>query len=217
MIKEDLTGKVFGRLTVLRAAEQRSKQGYIQWVCQCNCRDKTIIVVPSYKLKYGHTRSCGCLQRDTVIQMNRDREKNPAADRDTRLYRVWRGIRARTSYESQLSYKNYGGRGISICDEWHDDFSAFRNWALANGYSDDLTIDRLDIDGDYTPDNCRWATRKEQNNNQRSNIRLSFDGETHTASQWAEIMGITKDCIYKRIRRGYTIEAILKEFIERRK
>lgn len=123
---------------------------------------------------------------------------------------------ARTTYESQECYPNYGGRGVTVCDEWKNDYISFRDWARANGYMDDLSIDRIDSDGNYTPDNCRWATRKEQNNNQRSNIRLSFDGHTHTAAQWAEIMGITKSCIYKRINRGYSIEAILKEFIEKR-
>lgn len=103
-----------------------------------------------------------------------------------------------------------------MCDEWKNDFTAFRDWAMSNGYDDDLTIDRLDNDGDYTPTNCKWSTRKEQNNNQRSNILLSFNGETHTAAQWAEIMDIPKDRIYKRIRRGHDINVVLKEFIERK-
>lgn len=215
MIKEDLTGKTFGRLTVLEEAEKRSSKGYIQWICRCNCENETIVVVPSYRLKSGKTRSCGCLQRDTVISMNKDREKYPENDRETRLYSIWKGMRARTTYESQSSYKNYGGRGIDICDEWKSDYMSFKDWSLANGYSDTLTIDRINTNDSYHPSNCKWSTRKEQNNNQRSNIVLSFNGETHTASQWAEIMCITKDCIYKRIRRGYPIELILKEFIER--
>jgi hypothetical protein len=124
---------------------------------------------------------------------------------------------ARTSYESQEGYKNYGGRGIKVCNEWKNDYYSFKNWALKHGYSDTLSIDRIDPDGNYDPYNCKWSTRKEQNNNQRTNIRLSFDGKTHTASQWAELMNITKDCIYKRIYRGYPIERILKEFIERGK
>ncbi len=217
MTKENLTGRTFGRLTVLKEADERSKNGYVQWVCQCSCRDKTVVIIPSYRLRSGHTRSCGCLQRDTVANGNICREKYPVTERSTRLYRIWRGILARTSYDSQTCYKNYGGRGITMCDEWRDNFISFRNWALSNGYADDLSIDRLDNDGDYTPSNCKWSTRKEQNNNQRSNLVLSFDGKTHTASQWAELMGITKSCIYKRIRRGYSVEAILKEFIERTK
>ena len=213
MIKEDLTGRKFGRLTVLREADGRSKRGYILWECECSCDNRTIIVVPSERLRSGHTKSCGCLQRDTVVAKNVAGAKYPAYDRQSRLYRIWKAIFARTTYESQPGYKNYGGRGISICDEWKNDFYAFKNWALSHGYEDSLSIDRIDVNGDYTPSNCKWSTRKEQNNNQRSNILLTYNDETHTAAQWAEILGITKDCIYKRIQRGRGIESILKEII----
>lgn len=121
---------------------------------------------------------------------------------------------ARTKYNSQEGYSRYGGRGIRVCNEWKDNFRSFRDWSEANGYADGLTIDRLDNDGNYEPSNCRWSTRKEQNNNQRSNIRITYDGNTYTASQWADIMGINRSSIYKRISRGYPVERILQEYIE---
>lgn len=214
MVKEDLTGRKFGRLTVLEEAEGRSSQGYVRWICQCSCKEKTVIIVTSGNLKSGKTRSCGCLQRECTINRNKSRENYPISERETRLYRIWGGMKARTSYESQKSYSDYGARGIRVCDDWKNDFMKFKDWSLSHGYRDDLSIDRLDNDSDYTPDNCRWATRKEQHNNQRSNILLTYDGQTHTAAQWAEIMNVPKDRIYKRIRRGRDIEEILKEYIE---
>lgn len=215
MIKHDLTGKTFGRLTVLKEDAIRSKQGYVKWICRCSCPDKSIVSVTSYNLVSGKTKSCGCLQKELIINRNKSREKHPSADRETRLYRIWKGVHARTTYESQSAYKNYGGRGIGVCDEWKNDFGAFRDWALANGYSDNLTIDRVDTNGDYTPNNCRWATRKEQNNNQRSNILLTFNGETHNAAQWADIIGVPRDRIYGRIRSGYPVERVLQEYIKK--
>lgn len=213
MIKEDLTGRQFGRLTVLKEAGGRSSQGYVLWICQCNCEDKNLVTVSSGNLKSGKTKSCGCLGREQLIRRNKSRERYSASERESRLYRIWGGMNARTTYESQKSYKDYGARGIRVCDEWKEDYMTFKDWALSHGYKDNLSIDRLDNDGDYTPDNCRWATRKEQHNNQRSNILLSYDGQTHTAAQWAEIMNIPKDRIYKRIRRGRSIEDILKEYL----
>ena len=216
MAKEDLTGKVFGRLTVLKEAEERSKKGYIQWICQCSCENKTIIVVPSNRLKSKKTQSCGCLQKETISKMNKERAQYSEEDRNNRLFRIWKGMLARTSYKSQKSYKDYGERGITVCDEWKNNFFIFKDWAFKNGYSDDLTIDRINNNGNYCPENCKWSTRKGQENNQRSNIIISFEGESHTAAQWAEIMGITKSCIYKRIQRKKPIEIVLKEFIERK-
>ena len=213
MIKNDLTNKTFGRLTVLKESDTRSKQGYVQWVCRCECGNT--IIVSSYSLTSGNTKSCGCLQKEIVTNRNMSRSRYSSVDRQTRLYKIWKGMHARTSYESQASYRDYGARGIKVCDDWADDYTKFRDWALDHGYDDNLTIDRVDVNDDYTPDNCKWSTRKEQNNNQRSNIQLTYNGETHTAAQWAEMIGVSKDCIYKRIQKGYEIERILKEFIER--
>ena len=126
----------------------------------------------------------------------------------TRLYRIWKAMRSRCNNPNTLAYPRYGGRGIGVCKEW-DDFSKFRAWAIANGYSDDLSIDRVDNDGGYSPDNCRWATRKEQNTNQRSNRMIEFHGERKTLTEWAALMGLSFTCVDDRLRRGWSVEKAL--------
>ena len=130
--------------------------------------------------------------------------------RKTRLYDIWHGIKARCYNPNNRAYKRYGGRGITMCDEWRDSFAAFRDWAVANGYSDQLTCDRKDTNGSYTPDNCRWVTPKTQANNRRDNRLLTHDGQTHTISEWAELTGINKKTIYARIDRyGWDVKRTL--------
>lgn len=212
MIKEDLTNREFGRLTVLYQAKERSKKGYIQWVCQCSCENKTIIIVPSDRLRSKKTKSCGCLQKDIVSNKNKNNEKYPEEDRNTRLYRIWKTMIARTIYPSQDGFKNYGGRGIKVCEEWLDDFYKFKNWAMSNGYDDDLTIDRINCDGNYEPSNCKWSSRKEQNNNQRRTIKLTYQDITHNLTEWADLLGIKYNTLYHRYKKNYPIEKILKEY-----
>ena len=109
-----------------------------------------------------------------------------------------------------LEYDNYGGRGIKVCEEWLNDFQAFYNWSMSHGYSDDLTIDRKDNEGDYCPENCRWVTYKEQNNNTSRNRLLTNAGETHTISEWSEILGINASTISSRLSRGCSdVEALM--------
>ena len=115
-------------------------------------------------------------------------------------------MKYRCYYQNHPSYKNYGGRGITVCQEWLDDFMNFYNWSMANGYSDELTIDRIDVNGNYEPNNCRWATRKEQQNNMRNNVFLEANGERHTISEWSEITGINRSTISNRLRRGKSIK-----------
>lgn len=212
MIKKDLTHREFGRLTVLYQAKERSKKGYVQWVCQCSCENKTIIIVPSDRLRSKKTKSCGCLQKEAVSNKNKNNEKYPEEDRKTRLYRIWKAMIARTIYPSQDGYKNYGGRGIKVCEEWLYDFYKFKNWAISNGYRDDLTIDRMDCDGDYEPLNCKWSSRKEQNNNQRRTIKFTYKGISQNLTKWAELLGVKYNTLYHRYKKGYSIEKILKEY-----
>ena len=108
----------------------------------------------------------------------------------TRLYRIWKNMKARCYRKSAREYGNYGGRGISICEEWKDDFLSFRKWALSNGYKESLTIDRIDVNKDYKPSNCRWITNKEQQNNRRDNRIYEYDGKSLTLSQWSELLGM---------------------------
>ena len=153
MVK-DMVGKRFGRLIVISRAENKSRKGRdAYWLCKCDCGAETTVCTGS--LSAGRTRSCGCLAREKASEAKKH------GDSDSRLYNIWRGMRARCRNKN---LHRYGGRGISVCPEW-ESYLTFKEWAILNGYRDNLTIDRIDNDGNYTPDNCRWATYKQQNQN----------------------------------------------------
>ena len=127
----------------------------------------------------------------------------------TRLYKAWDSMKARCYRKSVGPYPKYGGRGITVCDEWKNSFVAFRDWALANGYVEGLSLDRIDPSGNYEPSNCRWVTMKEQENNKRSNRRIEHNGETHTLSEWCDITGIPFHVLHHRFQRGWPTEKAL--------
>jgi hypothetical protein len=156
----DLTGREFGRLTVIKRAGS-NKDGRATWVCACKCGE--ISIKTGKLLLNGHCRSCGCMGYESRVN-------NVTSHRlsDTRLYTIWRGMKQRCYYPKHKDYHNYGGRGIIICTNWLSNFSNFYNWAISNGYRDDLTIDQINVNGNYEPKNCRWATWREQRLNQRS-------------------------------------------------
>lgn len=156
---KDLTGKTFGRLTVIKRAEN-DINGRARWVCKCSCGVESIKT--GKLLLNGHCKSCGCGEYE-------NRVKNVTSHRlsNTRLYNIWKAIKQRCYYAKHKDYHNYGGRGITVCDEWLHDFQTFYNWAITHGYRDDLSIDRIDVNGNYEPNNCRWATAHEQRINQR--------------------------------------------------
>ena len=160
----DLMGQRFGRLVVIERAGT-SKNGQVIWRCLCDCGKEADVL--SISLRRGLTRSCGCLSREKVSERTTARNTIHGA-RHTKLYNTWRGMRERCENPSHKSYSDYGGRGISVCAEWQD-FTAFQKWALASGYKDGLSLDRIDSNGNYEPSNCRWADKKQQSRNRRSN------------------------------------------------
>ena len=127
---------------------------------------------------------------------------------ETRIYHIWNGMIGRCERQSYNAYDRYGKRGILVCEEWHD-FEEFKSWAMKNGYAEDLTIDRVDPNGNYEPSNCRWVTMKDQQNNKLNNHVITFDGETKTVSQWAEALGIRTQTLFSRLKRHWDIEKAL--------
>ncbi len=158
MNKQNLIGQRFGRLSVIHEAGRTAGRKSL-WLCQCDCGGTTI--TDTSKLKSGNTRSCGCLHRDVA------RERHLIhGGKGSRLYNIWKNARQRCRNPKATDFEIYGGRGITFSDVW-DDFTVFQEWALASGYRDDLTLDRIDPNGNYEPSNCRWATWEEQRHNQR--------------------------------------------------
>ena len=197
----DMSGQRYGRLVAMEQAGN-AKSGAALWRCKCDCgREK---VVTGVDLRNGHVASCGCLHSEGLSERNRTHGGS-----GTRLHTIWTGMKQRCGYLNATNYGNYGGRGITVCQEWLDSFEVFQDWAFSNGYRDDLTLERSDNDGAYCPENCRWATRDEQANNRRHNHRITHNGETHTVREWAEILGIPAERIRCRVRRGMEPEQIL--------
>lgn len=195
----DLTGQRFGRLTVLERCGT-SKDGQKVYLCVCDCGKRK--EVKSGNLRSGNVKSCGCLASELISKRNTEKNTTHGGC-GTRLYKIWCEMRHRCSYQKAINWHLYGGRGISVCSEWQGSFEAFRDWALANGYTDDLQLDRIDNDGNYCPTNCKWSTRKEQGNNRRTCIYVTIDGTTKTVSDWCAQTGVNRSTAYGRISRGW--------------
>lgn len=187
----------FSKLTTIKLIEiKKSKE---MWLCLCECGNTTIVT--GSNLINNHTKSCGCL--------NYQKCNLKHGLCNTRLYNIYEKMKSRCYTKSCREYSLYGGRGITICNEWLDDFTNFHNWAMENGYRDDLTIDRIDVNGNYEPSNCRWATWKMQQNNRRNNKFITYKGITMTLSQWSDEIGIAQDTLGARLLNGWSVEKAL--------
>ena len=208
----DLTGRRFGRLVVL--ARSHSQGGDVFWVCECDCG--SVKTISGHSLRRGRTKSCGCLHNEiaTAQLMNMPEENRHKLDttthglRHTRLYGVWLDMKNRCYNPNTKAYPYYGGRGIRVCDEWKADFVTFYAWAIENGYDEnakrgDCTLDRIDVDKGYCPENCRWVSLTVQANNKRNNVFVEYEGEKRTASEWADIFGLNPSTVLSRIRKGW--------------
>ena len=191
----NIEGNRYGRLVVV--SYYGYENGLDRWKCKCDCGNETI--VPRHALESGNTTSCGCYKRQRTIETH----YKHGGYKD-RLYGVWIDIKKRCYNENERSYKDYGGRGIEMCDEWKNDYKNFKNWAISAGYDEnagymECTIDRIDVNGNYCPENCRWVDIKVQANNTRSNCVIEYNTEKHTLSEWANILGIKTTTLWTRI------------------
>lgn len=211
--KVDLTNQEFGRLKVVCEVEPHiypSGQTARRWLCICSCDGKRVVIQHS-SLISGAAASCGCLRKEVAKERatTHGMSKHP-------LYRIWASMIARCENINDKSYGGYGGRGIKVCEEWHD-AEKFIGWAILGGWERGLQIDRIDNDGDYRPDNCRFITSKENNRNRRSNHSILFGGKTQTMEQWAEELNMSPATLNSRINiLGWPIERALTEPIKRR-
>ena len=190
---KDLQGMRFGKLVVMKYAGNNARHESL-WVCKCDC-GKITNPIQSGSLKSGNTQSCGCLYVASHTKHGL---------RNTRIYSIWQGMKARCYRKSHTYYKRYGGRGITVCDEWRNDVQAFYDWAMSNGYADNLTIDRIDANGNYEPSNCRWVTLDVQHNNREKTVFVEINGQSKTLSQWAEVTGLKYGTIKRRHEKGAT-------------
>lgn len=194
---EDLSGHKFGRLIPIKRVE--NKGNYAMWLCQCDCGNT--MVTRATSLKNGHTQSCGCLHKERLRCAN---QKHGLYQH--RIYSIYTHMIGRCYNKSEAGYESYGGRGVSVCDEWKNDFSEFAKWAFAHGYGDELTLDRIDVNGNYCPENCRWATYKEQANNTRKNHIIQYHGETFTMREFCDKYHFSYSLLNSRLFRGWDLE-----------
>lgn len=192
---KNIIGQKFGRLTVIKLHHiKQTTRKFYYYLCKCDCGNEYIVLKSS--LLNNLTRSCGCYNNETRIKQCKKRAKHNLTD--TRIHQIWEKMNGRCYCKTSPDYKNYGGRGIKVCNEWKE-FLPFYDWAINNGYQENLSIDRIDVNGNYEPFNCRWANAKTQQRNRRNNILITYLGETHCLSEWAEIYKIPYKLFYQRL------------------
>lgn len=203
----DHTGKKLGRLTVLGYAYTENKRK--MWKCVCTCGNITYL--PTSEITRGRTQSCGCYALEVQKRPRPYQCKFKGTrlkDGRTRISSIWKGMMGRCYNKSYKGYKNYGGRNIQVCPEWHNPL-VFQEWAFANGYADDLTLDRIDNNGDYCPENCRWITMFEQSQNRRNCVYLEYQGKRQTLSSWARELNVSEQMLGSRLKADWPVEDLL--------
>lgn len=188
--QKDITGERFGRLVAVERTGY--KNGKSRWKCLCDCGNEVDVIICS--LTGGKTQSCGCLRKETAAKQGANNATHGMYG--SRLWVIWSGMKERCN-------RNPNYTNVEICEEWKNSFEAFYTWAVNNGYSDELTIDRIDVYGDYTPDNCRWATYKEQGNNRTNTVYVSVFGETKTITDWCDESGISRETLKWRLKSNW--------------
>lgn len=199
---KDIAGIRFGNLIAIESLRQQTSSGML-WRCVCDCGSHKN--VPVSALTSGKVKSCGCMRGKWG--------KEGCTPHDLikhRLYRIWSQVKQRCTNPNQRSYRWYGAKGITVCDEWSNSFMSFYNWAMANGYADGLTIDRINSSGNYEPSNCRWVTQKEQIGNRDITRLYEYNGQSLTLREWSKITGISEKTLYSRVHRpNWSIERAL--------
>lgn len=195
----DLTGERFGKIVVMgRIKKEGSKKTLFKCICDCG-KEK---IFQSDDLRRGKIKSCGCWKSQHMKKIGKENTKHGMTN--SRLYNIWHGSKERCQNKNSKDYKNYGGRGIRMCHEWENSFQNFYDWAISHGYKENLTIDRINVNGDYCPGNCRWVDIKTQNQNKRKNVNITINKETKCSAEWERILGICRHTIKKRYLRGET-------------
>lgn len=199
---KDMTGININNLKVIKRVENY-KDGKAQWLVECHCGNEFKAI--GKHLRNGSIKSCGCLKSKRMTEYGK--AKATHGDSKSRLFSIWLGMKKRCYYKKSVSYKNYGGRGIRVCHEWKNDYSNFKLWAMNNGYDESLTLDRVDNDGNYEPNNCRWASYLMQSRNKRNNVLSEYKGKLRTRAEIAELTGLSYDTIRRREQSGVDFDA----------
>lgn len=208
-----MQGQKFGRLSVIRYA-YTDKYRCAVFECKCECGNT--VYVRGRSLRSGETKSCGCLQKD--IAKEHIEELNAKGGRGqgnlkhgckhTELYRHWCHMKQRCNNERSDNYKYYGGRGIKVCSTWEKDFVSFKTWAIKNGYKDGLTLERIDVNGNYEPKNCKWIPFIKQIRNRRNTVKLTYKNDTKPLVEWCELFGVNYKLAHARYKKGWLFERI---------
>ena len=214
---ENFIGKKYGKLKIVSLSYKKQKytksgrkDGFLYYFnCICECGN--YIDVNLHDLTSSHTQSCGCYQKTQVSKKNKIHGLTTSS-----IFHIWTSMKQRCLNPNNKAYKNYGGRGITICDDWKNNFITFYDWAMNNGYKENLSIDRIDNDGNYQPDNCRWVTRKEQNRNYRKNINVIYENTEYCLKDLSVKLNINYKYLHKKYKKGMKIEDIISAYAKRR-